>query len=513
MFLASYLLLSTVAHFSNPAVVATEIEIDSSARTPISPLIYGINSVDYAGMGTGFGFARQGGNRMSAYNWENNASNAGNDYHFQNDGYMGATDEPGWLGRTFVQAAHSHASIPILTVPTVGYVSADKKGDGDVRKTPNYLAVRFKKSVAVKPGHQYVYPPDLTDGVVYEDEFVAYMRRFASAKAPIYFDLDNEPDLWSSTHAEVHPNPLTYAELLSNNITYAAAIKSVYPQTKVFGFVSYGWGGFRTLQNAPDAKGRDFLDFYLEGLRQSEKVLGRRLVDVLDLHWYPEARGGGKRVTENDDNSGVAEARIQAPRSLWDSSYVEDSWITQSNGKKPIRLLPDTFAKINTHYPGTKLAFTEYNFGGNNHISGALAQADVLGIFGRWGVFAAANWGVSAGDRGELAGFNAFINFDRRGARFGDMALRVKGESAAQNSVYAAIDRKNPHRLTMVVLNKLSTPQTFNFKLSKVGGSMATAYLIAGRNFGSPEKRALKVSGGRISLSLPALSLATIEVR
>ena len=34
-------------------------------------------------------------------------------------------------------------------------------------------------------------------------------------------------------------------------------------------------------------------------------------------------------------------------------------------------------------YPGTKTAITEYNWGGQEHINGALAQADILGIFGR----------------------------------------------------------------------------------------------------------------------------------
>ena len=38
--------------------------------------------------------------------------------------------------------------------------------------------------------------------------------------------LDNEPDLWSSTHAEVHPSAVTYAELANRNIDYATAIKA-----------------------------------------------------------------------------------------------------------------------------------------------------------------------------------------------------------------------------------------------------------------------------------------------
>jgi len=42
---------------------------------------------------------------------------------------------------------------------------------------------------------------------------------------------------------------------------------------------------------------------------------------------------------------------------------------------------------------------TEYYYGGGDHISGGLAQADVLGILGREGVFAAALWHLGRNDR------------------------------------------------------------------------------------------------------------------
>ena len=112
-------------------------------------------------------------------------------------------------------------------------------------------------------------------------------------------------------------------------------------------------------------------------------------MDVLDLHWYPEARGGGARVIEDNNGPAVAAARVQAPRSLWDPSYVETSWISLDARAGAIRLIPRMKEKIAAHYPGTGLAVTEYNYGGGGHISGALAQADVLGILGREGVFAA----------------------------------------------------------------------------------------------------------------------------
>ena len=66
-------------------VLATLFAIDPLQDVhPISRFIYGVNeSLDgnySAGTAT-----RLGGNRWTAYNWENNASNAGSDWYFQND--------------------------------------------------------------------------------------------------------------------------------------------------------------------------------------------------------------------------------------------------------------------------------------------------------------------------------------------------------------------------------------------------------------------------------------------
>ena len=117
---------------------------------------------------------------------------------------------------------------------------------------------------------------------------------------------------------------------------------------------------------------------------------------VLDVHWYPEARGT-KRITEKDTSPKTVAARLQAPRSLWDPTYTEKSWITGTWGK-PIRLIPWLLERIAERYPGTKLAMTEYNFGAGDHISGGLAQADVLGIFGREGLYLGNYWGDGPGN-------------------------------------------------------------------------------------------------------------------
>ena len=506
-------LLNLACVFASPAIA--EFEIDLANSHPISPYVYGVNFPDWKALGRGFTLVRQGGNRMTAYNWETNASNAGNDYHHQNDGHMGVTNEPGWTLRTFLEAGQVNGAAVLLTIPTAGFVSADKSGDGDVNKIPNYLAARFHKSIASKPGGVFAYPPNTSDKAVYQDECVARLEKIKRRNTPLWYSLDNEPDLWHSTHERITPRKPGYADIIANNIEFASAIKKVAPKTKIFAPANYGWQGFRTFQDAPDAKGRDFLDVYLAALKGAEKRVGKRLLDVLDVHWYPEAQGDGKRIAFSNDTEtrGVHAARIQAPRSLWDPTYVETSWITKDSLKgKPIALLPRLTAQIRKHYPGTALAITEYNYGGGKHVSGMLAQAEVLGLFGRYGVFAACNWGMGKDDVAQLAGFKAFIDYDGKGSRFFERGLAVNGGNPTLNSVFASTGHRTQNSTTVVAINKTQEPMVMRFSIRNRKIDNGSAFTRQSPDFQKVISQRLASSSGRIAYSAPPLSITTFRL-
>ncbi|MBI5706758.1 MAG: endoglucanase A [Armatimonadetes bacterium] len=501
-----------------PAVLSQTplaVTIDATQKTAISPYIYGVNYPEWEGFKIAIPFARQGGNRMSAYNWETNASNAGNDFRHQNDNYMGSSYEPAWTLKTFMKAAQNRGATVLLTVPTLGYVSADKRGDGDVANTPNYLETRFLRSYPRKPDGNFEFPPNTGDKAVYQDELVRHIESVKSPKTPVWYSLDNEPDLWFSTHARICPKPLTYQQIIDNNVAYASAIKAVAPKALIFGPANYGWMGFRRFQDAPDAQGRDFLDVYLAAMKEAERKAGKRLLDVLDIHWYPEAKGDGVRITGGGpDKPGTPVARVQAPRSLWDPTYVEDSWITKDFLKgRPIALLPGVQEQIRKQYPGTKLAITEYDFGGKADISGAIAQADVLGLFGKYGVFAAANWGFRPGDTGTLAGYRAFLDMDGRGRRFGSLGLAVSGVPVEKAAVYAAMDPKTPGWATLVVINRNSSPLAFQFAIKGFVARKAMASAYTAQGLVEPKPVQATVARGRVTFTAPPMSLCPVLLK
>ena len=286
------------------------------------------------------------------------------------------------------------------------------------------------------------------------------------------------------------------------------------PTAKIFGPVNYGWNGMTTLQNAPDAKGRDFLDTYLQQLASAEKSAHQRLLDVLDIHWYPEARGGNVRVSEHNNSDPVVAARLQAPRSLWDPAYQEDSWITKDVLHEPIRLLPRLQDKIDRNYKDTLLAITEYNYGGGDHISGALAQADVLGIFGRQNLFAAAEFPLARDEPFIAAAFHMFRGFDGQTASFGDISILAATTDIPDTSVYASLDSTNPKRLVLVALNKTAHPLAASIRLANAPHfTHAALYQLAAKQpQPHPADPPPLTDPTHLTLALPAMSVTTLEL-
>ena len=495
--------------------------VDSTkGRHPISPYVYGTNQGDLTAQAKGLTLARVGGNRLTAYNWETNASNAGSDYKYQNDTYISASMNAGEpMKKAAGDAAAAGASI-IMTVPMAGWVAADVNGPCDAHPAnASVIGQRFVPVIAAK-GSPFAYPPDTSDSQVFADEFVAWLEsQFPSAQTDasrrIFYMLDNEPDLWARTHSEIHPDPATYEELAKRSTEYAAAIKAVAPDALIFGPASYGWAGYLDLQKAPDAKGRDFLEFYLDSMKAAEKTAGKRLVDVLDVHWYPEARGDGKRITDTGTTEGEVAARLQAPRSLWDTTYTESSWITQSTGNTPVRLIPRLMKKIADHYPGTKLSVSEYNYGAGGDISGGIAQADVLGIFGRDGVFAANVWLMGGQSDFLFAGFAMYRNFDGNGAVFGDTSISASTSAADQSSVYASISSSDENNVMVVAINKQPQPLKAGITVRHTASlSTADVYTLTSTS-AMPVKGdgITKVSANAFSYTMPAYSVSTLVFR
>jgi hypothetical protein len=461
-----------------PAAVRFTVSSSQNVRA-ISPLIYGDNHQSDPARGVPFGMRRLGGNRWTGYNWENNFSNAGSDYFHYNDNYLvnfQNNTPPGEAIRPSLVAGANAGSAVSVTVPIAGYVSADGAQEvfaNQQAPSSRWRELRAKKS-SVYSGAAAALSlnPNKTDNYVFTDELVHWVES-RRGSAPVLYELDNEPGLWNDTHPRIvgTANP-TFEFVKNQMLTHAAAVKDVAPNSIVLSTPGFGWSDFSDLHGAPDIAQqvpgpRSSADMHwhrylLDQIQTAETAQGRTLVDALSMHWYSEARGGGVRITERDNSAAVVAARVQAPRSLWDPTYTETSWISQWATQGPIRLLDRVQDDIDARNPGMKIAMTEYNFGGGDHISGAIAQADVLGIFGREGIYAANHWNLEgAGSDGfTLGAFEMFLNYDGLGNQFGDTSVSAATNNIAASAVYASIDSTDPTRMVLVAINRTASSQT-----------------------------------------------------
>jgi hypothetical protein len=526
---------------ATPAAAAPDvvITIDPTKTKPISPYIYGINFYNgVTGAPPLLTFDRAGGNRWTAYNWETNASNAGSDYLYENDNYLSSSTVSAEAVRSFVAGDQTTNTTSLITVQLQGLVAGDENGPVSVANPPDLT--RFKQVVDKKStvsSAPFTTTPPTTDANVFMDEFLWALNQkvpgniFATgAPLPTFVSLDNEPELWNSTHLEVQgPNPVTSDNYIAKTITLTEALKDQFPDLVIFGPVHYGFQGIYNWQgelSATPGGNNWFPDKYLTALQSASVTYGKPLVDVYDFHWYAEVYDSSGTRILNLSSATLTDAQVQlivqSPRNLWDPTFHDDNnsnpWIYNELGQSPINLLGRLQAKINSEFPGMKISITEYENGGWNHIAGTIAQADNLGIFGAQGVFAANFWPPGGTYSYVLAGFRAFRGFDGATTNFGDTSLQATSSSVADVVVYASTDSGTPGRTVFVAINRSTSAKVTAINGQSLSSTAHLYQMTAASAQGQTTVQPVSIgtmpaSGTSFTLTLPALSVTTIDVQ
>ena len=510
------------------------LTVDAAAnRHAISPYIYGMNfaAADLAA-DVRLPVRRFGGNSTTRYNWQNDTSNRASDWYFENipetNSNVGALPNGSMTDR-FVEQNIATGTDTIMTVPLIGWTPKSRA------RTCGFSVAKYGAQQKTDP-----YAPDCgnglhTDGTPitgndpldtsiaigpsFVQNWIAHLAgRYGSASSGgvRFYNLDNEPMLWNSTHRDVHPVGTSYDEMRDRTYQYAAAIKASDPAAMTLGPVLWGWtayfysaadaaGGGSWWNVRPDRKAHGdmpFVDWYLQQMQAYEQAHGLRILDYLDLHYYPQS---GVALSDAGDATNQAK-RLRATRSLWDPTYVDESWINEA-----VRLIPRMRDWVTTRYPGTKLAVTEYNFGALNHINGAVTQADVLGIFGREGLDLATLWDPPSFSEPGAFAFRIYRNYDGAGGAFGETAVSAVSSDQSVVSVYAAERRDGV--LTIVFVNKTTSALTIAPTIRNFSaGAQGRLYRYSSADLTHIVRDADVALTGTISIALPASSVALLVV-
>jgi len=506
----------------------TAITIDAGAnRHLISPLIYGVAFASSAQLSAlNATLNRSGGNATTRYNWKLNASNHANDYFYESIGEASAV--PGESADTFVAASKAGGAQPMLTVPMLGWVAklGPSRGKlagfsvrkyGPQQKTDPYLP---DAGNGLKPDGKTEITGDPNDANLpatadfqrgWLQHLTAKWGKSANGGVGWYF-LDNEPSLWYSTHRDAHPKGATMDEMLADTLSYAAMVKSVDPAAQVLGPEEWGWPGFfysgadqqyrgtHNYKGQPDRDahgGQDFIPWMLAQVRAHDQKTGKRLLDYVTAHLYPQGGDGGDDISPN-----VQQLRNRSTRALWDPNYTDESWI-----KDKIMLIPRLKQWAQTYYPGTKIGITEYNWGAEGSMSGATAQADIWGIFGREGLDLATRWATPAATSPTFKAMQLYRNYDGHKATFGSISVSDRVPDPDTLASFAAL-RQSDGALTVMVINKaLSGPTPVALSLTRFNaGASAQAWQLAGGGAITRLPDAA-LTGGSLSATLPAQSV------
>ena len=498
-----------------PAGTPLAMTVDMANIThPISPYIYGWNGFqvpESEAAAVNLPINRWGGDATTRYNYIADAYNSASDYWYQNNPGVPTFDAQ-------VATNQATGTVTLGTVPLIGWTSKNLSGC-------SYSVTKYGPQQKVNPNDpdcgngtspdgssEIVNDPNDTSMQIDESFTTGWIKYLvnkfgpASAGGVAIYDLDNEPTWWDAVHKDVHGSqlanikapppflgPFTYDEVTNKGLTYAKAIKDVDPTAQVSGPVidfwpayfyskkdiETGWGSgpcYCYNGNPVDRKAHGdvpMIEYYLQQFKQYEDKNGVRLLDYVDIHSYFAAENAAFNPA---GDTTLQQARLNSTRVFWDSTYTDpnftDPSVTTNPPPFPPQVIPMLKSWVAKDYPGTKIAIDEYNWGGQEHINGALAQADILGIFGREGLDLGALWGPpdpTAQVPGLMA-FEVFRNYDGKNSQFGDMALASTSADQSQLSVYGAL-RTADQVLTVVVINK-----TFG----DLPGSLTLPHLPAG---------------------------------
>ena len=459
---------------------------------------------------------RWGGNTSSRFNYKIDAWNAAQDWFWHNyGGSKGMIDE-------FMKENRERNIASMITLPMMGWVAKDRESYSYPRTLyPKQQQFDGDAGNGIDGEGKPIKADPKRTSITIDPSFVAgWVEKLKKqfGKHPHFYIMDNEPMLWHSTHRDVHPEPERYDTYLERYVSFAKAVREADPEAVIIGPAAWGWlemnysgydieGPWNNWKKQSDRKAhgdKPFLAWFLEQLADREKKLKMKLLDVLDVHYYPEK----DRWPRGDDKTpGRQRELLKTTRSLWDRSYRDNSWIDEK-----IFFIPRLQDMANKFRPGTQVSIGEYNFRSEWDNSGAIAQADVLGVFASTGLYAAQYWDYPKKDGSHRFAFLLFRNYDDKKSAFADEWIENSVGYQDKVSVYAAQNSKQK-RVTIVVINK-NLDQKEAVKLDLKPWPTAKSVKLFSWNPNAKQEFTKTQTNlkGKASFDAPPLSMHMVEV-
>lgn len=328
----------------------------------------------------------------------------------------------------------------------------------------------------------------------------------------LYWNMDNEVDVWNGTHDDVMSDGLLPAsEFVDHFIEVAKKARALFPEIKICGPVTtsewqwYKWGE-ESLKI--DGKYYCWLEYFLKRIADEEQASGIRLLDVVDLHNYPWA------PTDAD--------ALQVHRMYYDKSYVypgangvktiNGGWDTSQTKEYIFQRIEDWLTKYFGEDNGITLGISEWGPSSTNPNVCSVVYASILGTFANHGVEYLTPWNWEEGMWETLHLYSRYAE-----------NYSVSSSSSLENTVsaYTTVN-ETADSMTVIIVNRdMNAPRNVTVNLNEfpvTDGSYETLQLSslpASETFISHSNNALKynsvvVNSNSFTISVPALSTTAV---
>lgn len=507
--------------------------IDASAgKKAVSPYIYGANNwfdKPYQFYkDAGLTMARtNGGNNATKYNWRKKISSHPDWYNnvYSNDwdkiSQNAATNLPNvqvmWafqlLGRVASNTNNNFNDWGFNKSQYWEGVGWDLAGGGVVDTTGGTRKLG-------KSGDMNLYtqewPADSTVGILNHFFQPKPAGLGLNKKQFLYWNMDNEVDVWNGTHGDVMPTLIAATAFMDNYIITAKKAKTICPEIKLCAPVATSeWQWFKWGSESIKVNGKyySWLEYFIKRCADEEKASGVRVLDVVDLHNYAYAA--------NDT------AALQVHRMYYDQTYNYPgaNGIYSMNGGWDTRIKSEyIFKRINdwlTTYFGANSGITcgvsEWHAATDqkNANTTAVVYASHLGTFANNGVELFTPWSWYPGMWETLHLFSRYAK-----------KYSVSSVSNLENTIsaYTTVNEKTDSMTVILVNRDMNASRTATINLNNFivnDGNYSTLQLSSlptTETFKSHTSNALKlnsvaVNSNSFTITLPSVSVTAVVLK
>jgi hypothetical protein len=273
-----------------------------------------------------------------------------------------------------------------------------------------------------------------------------------------YWNMDNEVEIWSATHDDVMPVQLDAESFMQRFFAVAKKARALYPGIKLSGPVSpnewqwYAWKGGPVLGS--DGVQYPWLQFFIKRLAEEQQRTGVRLLDVIDLHFYP-------------GSSNTADV-LQYHRVFFDSSYIfpEANGVHLVNGGWDNSIqIEDIFGRcqnwLNQYMgPGNGVTFgiSETSVALNNNPNAqAVWYGSMLGEFMNHGVEYFSPW---SWENGMWETLHLFSRYNKKNS------VNALSDDELDVSAYATVSDANDSSTVVLINRSLNLTKTVTVNLA-----------------------------------------------